>query len=334
MADESPEKRLVGRWFLVTVILYLFAMGVLTAPFLYAAFNPSELFSARKITFLETLEIYESFQYWIFFGALTLLCSASLLVPMKIARRKNVTRRSWRGLAVLAGLLMGLLMGALLFAVFEVIMRKEFLGNPIANIGSLGIAIGGWIFWSIVFFRYWRDPLDQSIVSRVMNKVLAGSITELLVAVPSHIYVREQTYCCASAGTFTGMAFGFSVMLLGFGPGVFFLFMRRVDKLRGAETGEAQQLGQHSRDAMMWAGIATTWLLLAIASRAFSEQKVIEPGAVAMLHELLRLSFFVTGCCALYHGVKAALARENRWRWVVGGLVLAGEVLALVYGLA
>jgi len=42
--------------------------------------------------------------------------------------------------------------------------------------------------------------------------------------------------CCAPGGTFWGIAAGISVMLLCFGPGVFFLFVERFQRLRPKET--------------------------------------------------------------------------------------------------
>jgi len=58
--------------------------------------------------------------------------------------------------------------------------------------------------------------------------LLRGSILELLVAVPSHIIVRQRNECCAPIVTFWGIVTGISVMLLSFGPGVLFLFAARV----------------------------------------------------------------------------------------------------------
>jgi len=55
---------------------------------------------------------------------------------------------------------------------------------------------------------------------------------ELLVAVPSHVIVRRRDDCCAPMGTFWGITTGISVMLLCFGPGVFFLFVERFQKLK------------------------------------------------------------------------------------------------------
>jgi len=50
--------------------------------------------------------------------------------------------------------------------------------------------------------------------------------------VPSHIIVRNRNDCCAPMGTFWGITTGLSIMLLCFGPGVFFLFVERCGRLR------------------------------------------------------------------------------------------------------
>ncbi|MBU6409324.1 MAG: hypothetical protein KGR98_02950, partial [Verrucomicrobia bacterium] len=96
-----------------------------------------------------------------------------------------------------------------------------------------------WIVWTIVF-RHFADSDDpDSLLKRSVRWLLAGSILELLVAVPSHVIVRRRGDCCAPAGTFWGIATGISIMLLCFGPGVFFLFAERFRRLqpKDKETG-------------------------------------------------------------------------------------------------
>ena len=79
-------------------------------------------------------------------------------------------------------------------------------------------------------------PPERTILTRSLKRatrwLLRGSILELLVAVPSHVIVRRRDDCCAPAGTFWGIATGISVMLLCFGPGVFFLFVERCRRLK------------------------------------------------------------------------------------------------------
>jgi hypothetical protein len=74
------------------------------------------------------------------------------------------------------------------------------------------------------------------LLKRSLRWLLRGSILELLVAVPSHIIVRRRGDCCAPLGTFWGIATGISVMLLCFGPSVFFLFVERFERLKPKST--------------------------------------------------------------------------------------------------
>ena len=69
-------------------------------------------------------------------------------------------------------------------------------------------------------------------MTRAVNWLLRGSVAELLVAVPTHVIVRRRDDCCAPAATFWGIVTGLSVLLLAFGPGVYFLFARRAAALR------------------------------------------------------------------------------------------------------
>jgi hypothetical protein len=89
-----------------------------------------------------------------------------------------------------------------------------------------------WLIWALIFRRFAKSDDENSLLKRSTRWLLRGSILELLVAVPSHVIVRRRDDCCAPAGTFWGIATGISVMLLCFGPGVFFLFVERCRKLK------------------------------------------------------------------------------------------------------
>jgi len=95
----------------------------------------------------------------------------------------------------------------------------------------LGASVLLWILWSIVFARATRLDAPQDIVSRLCRQLLTGSILSLLIAVPTHIVARHRNYCCAGFGTFVGIVFGLAVLLLAFGPGIFFLYAARWKKL-------------------------------------------------------------------------------------------------------
>ncbi|HEY4951841.1 MAG TPA: hypothetical protein VII71_00470, partial [Verrucomicrobiae bacterium] len=80
--------------------------------------------------------------------------------------------------------------------------------------------------------RVTKSGSPDAVVKRATRWLLRGSILELIIAVPSHVIVRRRDDCCAPAGTFWGIVTGISVMLLCFGPGVFFLFVERFQKLK------------------------------------------------------------------------------------------------------
>jgi hypothetical protein len=96
-----------------------------------------------------------------------------------------------------------------------------------------------WIIWAVIFRSFAKSDDPDSLLKRSIRWLLRGSILELLVAVPSHVIVRRRGDCCAPLGTFWGIATGISVMLLCFGPGVFFLFVERFKRLqpKSPETG-------------------------------------------------------------------------------------------------
>ena len=89
-----------------------------------------------------------------------------------------------------------------------------------------------WVIWALIFQRFAKSDEPDALLKRVTRWLLRGSILELLIAVPSHVIVRRRDDCCAPAGTFWGIATGISVMLLCFGPGVFFLFVERFGRLK------------------------------------------------------------------------------------------------------
>ncbi|MBI5724408.1 MAG: hypothetical protein HZA50_10655 [Planctomycetes bacterium] len=154
------------------------------------------------------------------------LCQIGLLVvPVRLQGHRPVTRRHliWPALIAIFSLIaMGIGAG---MAVWETATKLE-KGNIWLFSCSAGVG-GLWIIWAFLFGFYTggRDP--QTFMRRLVRFLVAGSILELLVAVPTHVIARMRDYCCAGFLTVWGLGLGASVMLLAFGPGVFMLFVRR-----------------------------------------------------------------------------------------------------------
>lgn len=207
------------RWALVTVLLYVAVLLAITVPALMAAFWPMSMQWA--------VESFAAWWYWAILAGLALLQAALLVVPVRLARGRPVTRR-WLLWPILATVLLGaILAGGMLMVVAEGLnMATPFHWREMAAVGGL------WVLWGILFglFAWRRGP--ETFMSRLVKFLLAGSILELLVAVPTHVYVRARGECCAGLGTMWGLAAGLAILPMAFGPAVFALFVRRYRMLR------------------------------------------------------------------------------------------------------
>jgi hypothetical protein len=156
--------------------------------------------------------------------------AALLIVPVRVASRRPVARRSLLWPVVTAGLMMGGLAVGAMYSLYEFALRDMDLGNWFWWAG-LGAGVVIWCLWAVLFYRSSRGVEPADLISRQCRLMLRGSILELLIAVPTHIVARSRGYCCAGAMTFIGLALGISVMLFSFGPAVFFLYVGRWRRL-------------------------------------------------------------------------------------------------------
>ena len=223
------------RWALLTVLLYVLILSLLWAPLLLAAFGtealevvPEAVEGAIKGD-VEAGYVWGGIGLWI--GVMALAEAALLVVPVRLAAGRPVTKR-WLVWPIIAGVFMLLLMVAGMY-----LCVGEHMGHTDwADEGLMFIAfcvVGGlWLIWAFFFGFYTGGRDAHTIISRMVKALLAGSILELLVAVPTHVVARYRNYCCAGFATFWGLAVGISVMLFAFGPGVFFLCVRRWAAIR------------------------------------------------------------------------------------------------------
>ena len=211
------------RWALVVVALYLLILVVLTVPVTLLAFAPQA--GAEEVA-----RVCRFGPYWLWVGVMGLGQAALLVVPVRVASRRRVTRRSLLLPVVTAGLMMGGLAVGAMYSLYEFARRDKALEGWFwwAGIGA-GVVI--WCVWAVLFYRASRGVEPSGLISRQCRLMLRGSILELLVAVPTHIVARSRDYCCAGVMTFIGLTLGISVMLFSFGPAVFFLYAERWRRL-------------------------------------------------------------------------------------------------------
>ncbi|HEY1660786.1 MAG TPA: hypothetical protein VGI03_00055 [Verrucomicrobiae bacterium] len=242
------------RWAIYTVLIYALALIFLTAPVFFIAFANWGL-KPDNDDRRALLDIYSSLGYWIWLAVLLAGQALLLLVPIDIAEKRLPARRKLKIPIIVTAFFLANLFLAGIFSILCAIFTDGAFGifnyfDPSALLGyqdgSNGPGIAGfileplfvWIIWAMIFRKYSGSDSPDALLKRAMRWLLRGSILELIVAVPSHVIVRRRDDCCAPVGTFWGIATGISVMLLCFGPGVYFLFVERCNRLKPKPAGE------------------------------------------------------------------------------------------------
>jgi hypothetical protein len=228
------------RWAVLVVVLYLLALLALTGPLVMVGFYHSaqtvKLANGETVTAgisrSDVADIYFSWGYWGFLAVMAAGQAAMLLAPVSLTLQRPTARRSVLWPILVSGLMTGLLVTGAGVALYEFIKGEGALWLLDKLQYLLVVVIVVWGGWSIVFYKVYRDAAPRDVITRQCRCLLRGSILELLVAVPTHIVARSRDYCCAGYLTFLGIAFGVSVMLLSFGPGLYFLFAARWKKLQ------------------------------------------------------------------------------------------------------
>lgn len=212
------------RWGILVALLYVAALVVLSLPLLPLAFQSKDGGWAQTAG-----RLYGDWPLWAIFGIAGLCQFLFLAVPLARASLRPIHRRPlWLTVGV-GALALALLAVGLYLAVVE-LATKRLPGSSEPWLSSyLPMALGAasWFFWFVFFLRKTEKPLVKTL--------LAGSILELLVAVPAHLIARQRDYCCAGMWTFLGLTTGVAVALLAFGPGVLALLLRRIHEKKNPE---------------------------------------------------------------------------------------------------
>ena len=213
---------MLKHWGLVVVLLYAVLTIALSGPVVFVAF-------VGEVDLDDAFGTYLAWPFWAWLAVMLLCQAALLLVPVRMASRRPITRLALFWPLFASGFLVGCLALGATLSITEVFA----LSDPPDWVGWASLGIGGtlWVGWTLVFYRFAQGRYAPAIVSRQCSYLLKGSILELLVAVPTHIVARHRDYCCAGFLTFVGLVAGIAVMLYSFGPGVFFLYLERWRRL-------------------------------------------------------------------------------------------------------
>jgi hypothetical protein len=250
--------RYMKRWAALTVLLYAVVLLLLTVPIIWIVFNVG---TDKGVSLPFALRTYRHWSYWLWLTVLVIGQALLLLLPINIAERRLPARRPLKIPVVVTAFFLANLCFAGLLSILCADFKEDgldffgyflpFKPNQVAashfqiEFGAVITGLAFWIIWAVIFRSFARSDDPDSLLKRIVRWLLHGSILELLVAVPSHIIVRRRGDCCAPLGTFWGIVTGISIMLLCFGPGVFFLFVERFERLKP----KSQSNGENSAPA-------------------------------------------------------------------------------------
>ncbi len=238
------------RWSIWIALLYALTLAVLITPAFNFAWvvNMDELFLKGKLKLGLLFGGWENWQYWLVIVILLLNQWALLALPVDVAHKRPARKRSLVFQVAASALSIGILIAGLVIGVSEVVK-----GSLPDNFGWIFVGVLGicWIFWARVFSTWSRKFEPDDFIRRTCHTLFKGSALQLLVLVPCHIYARNRHECCAGIGTAFGLACGLAVMLVSFGPGIYFLYVGQLKNrknVRSSAAGEEAASAVQSHD--------------------------------------------------------------------------------------
>lgn len=209
------------RWPVVIALLYGITLTVLIVPAVFLEFIGSK----DKV---DPIAMFGSWEYWLWLVVLILNQWALLAVPADVTNKRPASKRSIVFQIAASAFSMALLIAGLAVALGEIFKGEtSFNYTNWIFFGALGLS---WLFWARVFSSWTRKLEPESFIKRNCRTLFRGSVLQLLVVVPCHIFARSKDYCCAGFGTAIGLACGLAVMLVSFGPAIFFLYANHLKK--------------------------------------------------------------------------------------------------------
>jgi hypothetical protein len=135
-----------------------------------------------------------------------------------------------------AGFIAMLLTTGAVATILEMLNAWPSLFDWKLNLGSLtiqgfycfliGMALA-WMLWAVIFYLYFRDADQHTAVARMTRALIAGTILELLISIPTYVKsVQTPSDCYCEKGSYTGLVFGCTAVFWLFGPGVYLLLLR------------------------------------------------------------------------------------------------------------
>lgn len=204
------------RWAFVTIVLYVVLLTIVIVPLFWVAADHGE-----------QVHLLKGF-YALFVPVLILIQLTLLLLPTNIVSGRPITRRRILFSAFIGAIPMAALTLGFIGSIAVMIWGENRHHDQIYLWSMMVIPAISWCLWAIIFYRNYSDTNTNAMIPTVVRWLMRASILELLVAIPSHIIARQRNECCAPHLTLLAIATGLSIALASFGPGVFFLIIKKV----------------------------------------------------------------------------------------------------------
>jgi hypothetical protein len=211
------------RWVVLVVVLYLVSVSIFSIPLsLLLGRDANAEFDPWLLRFI----------YIYIIPFLILIQTILLIIPFDIVNERPIKRRKIIVSAITGGLVVGFMALMIIASIILMLLGENNTADYIYSYWGLIIPVIVWVIWSIIFYKNYKSDNPKGFISNVTTWLLKGSILELLVAIPSHIISRNRGECCAPPLTLVGIITGIAIALMSFGPGLFFLYAKRIKDKR------------------------------------------------------------------------------------------------------
>ena len=205
----------------LVIVFYVLAVFVLYLPLIKVCFGDFNI-----------VEVLFSPLTHIFFGLILLIQILMLWVPIEDSTRYKLKKRHLAVPIITAGLIFGILVLGIFSSIWVGIFGDkdhEPGGRELCLVLSIVIFLLSWIFWALRFRKYWLETKNAGLfMKKTCRTIRRGCLLEWLVAIPCHIIVRWRGDCSAPAVTFAAIIMGVAICFLSFGPGLYYVFMARM----------------------------------------------------------------------------------------------------------
>ena len=101
------------------------------------------------------------------------------------------------------------------------------LQDPVL-VGNVAFIIATWTVWSFLLWNHIkRSKHDPSVLATFTGKLFAGSLVEILLAIPLFAMVKRKTNCYCETGSFGALIMSVMACLWLFGPFMFIVLVWR-----------------------------------------------------------------------------------------------------------